>query len=62
MAEQSTLSYLSLSEALQDVFVHQRTGVLEVDQGESSEQFLFFSGELYLSGVNPLRERWRSWP
>jgi tetratricopeptide (TPR) repeat protein len=56
MAEQSGLSYLTLSEALQDVFVQQRTGVLEVDADEGVERFLFLLGELYLCGTNPLRE------
>lgn len=56
MSHQAEISYLTLSEALQDVFVRQRTGILTVVGEGGREKFVVLGGQLYLSGTNPCRE------
>lgn len=57
MSLQAEVSYLTLSEALQDIFIRQRTGVLTVTAKNRRERFFLFAGQLYLSGTNPCRDR-----
>lgn len=56
MSHQVEISYLSLPEALQDIFVKQRTGVLMVTREGHLEPFIALAGQLYLSGSNPCRD------
>lgn len=53
MTEQAEISYLTLTEAFQDVFLHQRTGVLQLTAEDRRERLLFLGGQLYLSRANP---------
>ena len=57
MSQQTAISYLTLPEALQDIFVRQRTGVMFVRTEQRAERLVMLSGQLYLSGSNPGRER-----
>ncbi|MDX1643533.1 MAG: DnaJ domain-containing protein [Thermoanaerobaculia bacterium] len=53
MRDQAEISYLTLTEAFQDVFLHQRTGVLQLTSEDRRERLLFLGGQLYLSRSNP---------
>lgn len=57
MRAQVTVSYITLPEAVQDIFLQQRTGVLTVRSGSRKESFVFLAGQLYLQGTNPFRDR-----
>lgn len=55
MPESAGISYLTLPEALQDVFIRQRTGKLSLLVERARQELFFFSGQLYLAGDNPMR-------
>ncbi len=57
MVRQSSISYWNLPEAVQDIFIRQRTGSLSLRIGDRREQFLFLSGQLYLLPSSPCYER-----
>ncbi len=57
MKSQVETTFRSLSEALQDIFIHQRTGALECTVGGRREILYLLSGELYLSAGDPCRDR-----
>jgi len=57
MQEPARISYLTLAEALQNIFIRQRTGTLTLVERQETHRLLFFSGQLYLAGDNPLRQR-----
>lgn len=53
MIQQAEISYLTLSEALQDIFLRQRTGVLHLSWEEGRDRLAFLGGQLYLRAGNP---------
>lgn len=60
MSQQAEISYLTLSEAFQDIFLRQRSGVLRLSWEGHRERLAFLGGQLYLSPENPCGERLRS--
>ncbi len=57
MSGEVETTYLAISEALQDLFVRQRTGRLVCSTEAGRTTFFTLGGQLYLSGTNPWRAR-----
>jgi curved DNA-binding protein CbpA len=57
MAEAGEISYWHLPEAVQDIFLRQRSGILRMRRGDQRERLYFLSGQLFLLPDTPFVER-----